>query len=233
MTDFHSHVLPGIDDGSSSLEESLEMLEMETAQGITHVVATPHFYAREDRLEAFLTRRAKAEEILRKAMEKYPGMPRLSIGAEVHFFRGMSSSEAISELTITGKRCILIEMPQPPWTEEMYGELVKIRENFDVLPVIAHVDRYMTPWRSYGIPGRLAQMPVLVQANASFFQKHRTRTMALKMLKKGQIHLLGSDCHNVRERPPQLGQTMEIIRKTLGQEWVDIIQDRAETILKV
>lgn len=233
MTDFHSHVLPGIDDGSGSLEESLAMLEMEAAQGITHVVATPHFYAQHDRLEAFLARRAEAEERLREAMEKHPGLPKLSVGAEVHFFRGMSNSEAILDVTIVGKQCILIEMPQAPWTDEMYRELVGIRENFDVLPILAHVDRYITPWRPHGIPERLAELPVLVQANAGFFQNRKTRSMALKMLKRGQIHLLGSDCHNLRERPPQLGQAVQIVEKALGPEWVRELRERAEAILKM
>lgn len=233
MIDFHSHVLPGIDDGSRSLEESLAMLERETTQGIAHVVATPHFYAMQDRLEDFLARRKDAEARLRDAMEKHPGMPCLSIGAEVHYFRGMGNSEAISELTITGGKCILVEMPQPPWTEEMYRELAEIRKNFNVIPVIAHIDRYISPLHSHGIPKKLEQLPVLVQANASFFLNRRTRAMALKMVKKGQIHLLGSDCHNLSERPPQLGQAVEIIRKALGQECIDAIQKRAETILEM
>lgn len=233
MIDFHSHVLPGVDDGSSSLAESLAMLEMEKAQGITHVVATPHFYAQQDRLETFLVRRMEAEKRLRAAMENNPGIPQLSIGAEVHYFRGMGNSEAISELTITGGKCILIEMPRPPWTEEMYRELVAIRKNFNVIPVIAHIDRYISPLRSHGIPKKLERLPVLVQANASFFLDCRTRAMALKMVKKGQLHLLGSDCHDLRGRPPQLGQAVETIRKTLGQEWVDGIREQAEAILEM
>lgn len=233
MIDFHSHVLPGIDDGSSSLEESLAMLKMEKEQGITHVVATPHFYAQQDRLEAFLERRMEAEKKLRAAMENHPGIPRLSIGAEVHFFRGMSDCEAITKLTIAGKQCILIEMPQVPWTDEMYRELWEIRENFGVTPVIAHVDRYISPIKTHGIPKRLKQLPVLVQANASFFQDRKTRAMALKMLKKGQIHLLGSDCHNLSKRPPQLGLVVELIQNTMGQEWINIFQDWAEALLEL
>lgn len=233
MIDFHTHVLPAIDDGSSSLEESLTMLKMEAEQGITHVVATPHFYAQQDRPEDFLTRRAEAEKRLRAAMETHPGMPQLSIGAEVHYFRGMGHSDAISELTISEKQCILIEMPQSAWTEEMYRELVEIRENFDLIPVIAHIDRYISPLRTHGIPQRLSQLPVLVQANASFFQRSSTRAMALKMLRKGQIHLLGSDCHNLSERPPKLGKTVEIIREALGQEYIDVIRERSESILKM
>ena len=61
VTDFHSHILPGIDDGSQSVEESVELLQMEAAQGIRHVVATPHFYPQHDDLDRFLEKRDHAE----------------------------------------------------------------------------------------------------------------------------------------------------------------------------
>ena len=96
VTDFHSHILPGIDDGSASLQESIAMLKMEAEQGIRHVVATPHFYPRHDSPERFLSRRDDAEARLREEMEKYPWLPSLEIGAEVYFFRGISESDVLS-----------------------------------------------------------------------------------------------------------------------------------------
>ena len=95
IVDFHSHILPGIDDGSQSVEESLALLRMEAEQGIRRVVATPHFYPRHDTPDRFLRRRARAEEILRDEMAKEPGLPELCIGAEVYFFSGISESDAI------------------------------------------------------------------------------------------------------------------------------------------
>ena len=115
IVDFHSHVLPGIDDGSASVEESIAMLRMEAEQGITHVVATPHFYARHDSPERFLARRDRAEQKLRQAMEGISGLPQLIIGAEVYYFPGISESDVLKELTIAGKHSILIEMQQSPW----------------------------------------------------------------------------------------------------------------------
>ena len=91
--DAHSHILPGIDDGSKSLERSIEMLKMEARQGIDHVIATPHFYAKYDDPDKFLQRRAAAERELRAEMVKIPGLPSLSVGAEVYYFRGMSVSQ--------------------------------------------------------------------------------------------------------------------------------------------
>ena len=114
IVDFHSHILPGIDDGSASLEESIALLKMEAKQGIRHVVATPHFYPRYDDPEQFFIRRQEAEYLLRREMEIHPGLPELTVGAEVHFFPGMSHSDILSGLTIGGKECILIEMPGAP-----------------------------------------------------------------------------------------------------------------------
>lgn len=231
IIDFHSHILPGIDDGSGSVEESIALLRMEAEQGITHVVATPHFYAQQDSPGHFLEKRKRAEEILREAMEKYGGLPRLSIGAEVYYFHGISDSEIISELTIEENSYILLEMPHARWTDRMYREMSGIREKQGITPIIAHVDRYISPFRTHQIPEQLEELPVLVQANAGFFLQRSTRGMALRMLRKGQIHLLGSDCHNVRNRPPRLGMAVDQIRKRLGQEGIDHIVRCQEALL--
>lgn len=218
IIDFHSHVLPGIDDGSASLEESIALLRMEAGQGIRHVIATPHFYARYDHPEQYLPARRAAEKELRSAMQACAGLPELTVGAEVHFFPGISHSDVLEGLTIGKNRCILIEMPDSPWTESMYRELENISVRQGLMPIIAHVDRYISPLRTYGIPDRLAQLPVLVQANASFFLRGSTRPLALKLLRQDKIHLLGSDCHNLTTRPPLLGDAVEVIRQHLGQE---------------
>ena len=103
LIDFHSHILPGIDDGSKALEMSIQMLRMEAQQGIGHVVATPHFYPQYDTPERFLRRRAAAEIALREEMQKHTDLPALSVGAEVYYFSGISDSEGISESLIPEK----------------------------------------------------------------------------------------------------------------------------------
>lgn len=231
IIDFHSHILPGIDDGSDSLEESIALLRMEAEQGITHVVATPHFYPQHDSPERFLRRRKEAELRLREEMRRHEGLPKLSVGAEVYFFSGISESDIVNQLTIAGKRCILLEMPQSPWTDKMYREMEALRSRQGLTPIVAHVDRYIGPFRTHGIPARLEQLPVLVQANASFFLKGSTRPMAMRMLKNRQIHLLGSDCHSVDYRPPRLGSAVEQIRSRLGEDALDRIADVQRSVL--
>ena len=231
MIDFHSHILPNMDDGSSSLEISIAMLRAAAAQGITHVVATPHFYAWGDEPRSFLERRDRAEAALREEMARHEDLPQVLIGSEVAFFRGISQSEYLPELTIREKGCILIEMPPAPWPEEYYRELEDIRTRWSITPIVAHIDRYIGPFRTWGIPGRLARMPVYVQANGAFFLEWGRGEMALRMLKADQIHLLGSDCHNLSHRKPNLGPAVEKIRSRLGEDAIERILKYSREIL--
>ena len=216
MTDFHSHILPGIDDGSSCVEESLALLRMEAEQGIRRVVATPHFYARYDSVDGFLRKREYAEQQLRAAMAVVQGLPEICVGAEVYYFRGISESGMLPELAVCGTNHVLIELPPAPWQDTIFRELVQICEKRDLIPVVAHIDRYISLFRTYGIPDRLADLPVLVQANASFFLNSATAGMAMKLLKKDRIQLLGSDAHNLDSRKPNLGDALSRIEKRLG-----------------
>jgi len=231
IVDFHSHVLPGIDDGSKSVEQSLAMLRREVEQGINHVVATPHFYAAHDNPQHFLNARQTAECRLREAMASQEGMPELTVGAEVHYFPGMSDSEILPAMTIGKTPFILVEMPHGQWTDRMYRELSGIFDKQGLTPIIAHIDRYITAFRSFGIPQALAEQPVLVQANAEFFTDGFTRRKALAMLRRGDIHLLGSDCHNLSDRAPNLGEAVKLISKRLSREIIERIENCQNEVL--
>lgn len=232
IVDFHSHILPGIDDGSASVQESIAMLRREAEQGIGHVVATPHFYPRYETPESFLNRRDQAEAALLAAMEDRKDLPQLHIGAEVCYYRGISELDCLPRLTLRGNPCILIEMPPAPWPESVYQELEAIWHRRGITPVIAHIDRYIAPFRTHKIPQRLQQLPVLVQANAGFFLKKRTRRMALNMLQADQIQLLGSDCHNLDSRPPQLGPAVRLIEAHLDRQVLDRIRSYQADVLQ-
>lgn len=218
IIDFHSHILPGVDDGSETVQESIAMLQMEAAQGVQHVIATPHFYAWHESPEVFLEKRQQAEGELRKAMADREDLPRLTMGAEVSFFRGISEWEVLEQLTIPEKNCILIEMPPAPWPEAWFRELEQIFCKRGITPIIAHIDRYISPFRTYRIPERLAKLPVLVQANAEFLLSRRTRWLALRLFRRNQIHLLGSDCHDLTSRPPNLGTAVAVLERHLGEQ---------------
>ena len=213
MIDFHSHFLPGIDDGSDSVETSLAMLRESRAQGVDLMIATPHFYADEDDPEGFLAAREEAFTLLREAMDKEGGAyPEILLGAEILFFPGMSVADEIYELRVADAPMLLIEPPMIPWSETMLDEVQLTGENLHCIPVIAHVDRYMRMLRDRTLFERLEEREMLIQVNASFFTHVDTRSLALKYLREERIHFIGSDCHNMEGRPPNMGQAAKIIK---------------------
>ena len=232
IIDFHSHILPGIDDGSPSLQESIAMLHLEAEQGIEHVVATPHFYAQHDSPKEFLKRRDAAEAKLREEMEKYPGLPQLSVGAEVYYVPGISDSDALQGSTLDKNGCIILEMPHCAWLEYMYKEMAGISIKQGITPIVAHIDRYISPFNVSRIMERLDELPVLVQANASFFLHPFTKQMAVHLLREDRIHLLGSDCHNMTSRPPNLGPALGLIRQRLKEDAFERIYAYQEMVLQ-
>ena len=231
LTDFHSHILPGMDDGSKSVKESLAMLGLLGGQGVGSVVATPHFYPRYDGPDAFLSRRDAALAQLRSAMEGREDLPEIYTGAEVYYFPGMSESEVLHRMTMGQSPFVMVEMPMGSWTSQMYRELEEIYVKQKLVPVIAHVDRYIRPLASHGIPEQLAQLPVVVQANAEFFLRRSTARFALRLLREGKIHILGSDCHNLTDRAPKLGEAADVIRRRLGEDMMEQLRVRGEEIL--
>ena len=230
VTDFHSHVLPEIDDGSQSLEESLKLLRMEAEQGIRQVVATPHFYGHRDTLEGFLSRREAATTQLKQAIKTEADLPQVLVAAEVYYFNGISETSVLKDLTVEGTDCVLIEMPMQEWTESMYREIARIPERQGLQPIIAHIDRYIRPFRRNSHVAKMEQLPVWIQANGEFFLNRMTQSMALRMLKGERIHLLGSDCHNLSSRKPNLDQAAARIREKLGQEALDHIRSCEEEV---
>ena len=229
--DFHSHILPGVDDGSHSISESLEMLRCCAQMGIQNVVLTPHFYPDRDHPDRFLSRRDAAFKKLKEAAAEEENLPQLILGAELHYFPNMSSSDILPQLAIGGGRYVLVEMPMCRWTDRMYRELEKIWENQGLIPIIAHLDRYLTPFTRRKVLRRLSEMRVLVQANGSFFLENRTAGLALRMLAHDQIDLLGSDCHNLSNRKPNLGPVRERIRTKLGEEALERIAHNEAMVL--
>lgn len=228
IADMHTHILPGVDDGSPDLETSVQMLDAMYAQGIRRVAATPHFYANHDAPERFLRRRAAAAEKLRSVW-KWEDME-LRIGAEVHYFDGISDCEALKDMAIEGTNLVLVEMQSAPWSERSFDELQGIRHKRGLIPVIAHLDRYITPLRRFGIPARLAQMPVLVQINGEALFHRGSRSMVLRMMREGRVHLLGSDCHSMGSRKPNLGDAFRILETRLDSGALKNLSDLEETI---
>lgn len=228
MTDFHSHVLPGVDDGSDSVEMSLQMLDMWRDQSIKRLCATPHFYAEHTTPECFLRRRDNAFAALQTAARDREGYPEILLGAEVRFFDGISNTQVLPALCLEGTELLLLEMPFTRWTERMLGEVADIRRR-GIIPVAAHLERYMA-FNAKRMIDRFMDMDLLVQCNAEFFLSKRTSRKALALLRSERIHFLGSDAHDTSSRAPNLGAALELIERKLGASSVEHLLRMEEMI---
>ncbi len=219
MVDFHSHILPMMDDGSRSVEMSLEMLDEEKKQKITDVILTPHFYPETETISNFLLRREKSASMLLKNI-KGKELPRLYLGAEVAYYYGISSNKELDKLCIEGTRAILIEMPFSRWRDFEIEEILKISDGLGFQPILAHIERYLDIVTKKTLK-RLYENNVMFQSNAEFFINPHTRKKALKLFSDNMIDFIGSDSHNMDTRSPKIGQALDIIFDSVGNDITD------------
>ena len=228
MIDFHSHILPGIDDGSKSVKMSLQMLSAMRDQSIDTVIATSHFYATQRSPRRFLERREQAWDLL--APELPDSAPDIILGAEVLYFPGISHMAELPQLCFEGTNILLLEMPFDSWTEYCIREVRELARSGEFTILLAHIERYyykqpVSVWDDFLSEG------VLMQSNADFFLPFRARRKALKLLREGRIHLLGTDAHNTSARAPRMAEAVAMIRKHLGPDTLREIDRLGERLL--
>ena len=230
LTDFHTHILPGIDDGSRDVEMSISMLEEETRQQVKRIVATPHFYANRTSVEDFLARREKSLQRLRKALGD--SGPQIITGAEVYYFPGMGRAEKLKELCIEGTNVILLEMPFAQWTADIYREVKDILQKQELNIVLAHVERYPEFQKDKQVWEQILRLPLTIQINGGSFLKGWSRKrMCMKLLQEQKNAIIGSDCHNMTSRRPNIAEARETIAKKLGNRRLELIDETVERVL--
>ena len=229
--DFHSHVLPGMDDGSKDAEQSLAMLEQAKQLGTDLMVATPHFYGDSEAPASFLKRRASAADTLLRAGYSADKHPRLLLGAEVAYFPGIGRCDDLPRLCVAGTRMILIEMPFHPWSQTMLEDLYAVQTNLELIPVLAHIERY-PDMHSASMIRTMMHRGILMQINASMADKMMTRRRALRMLLRGEVQLLGSDCHNMTTRQPGMERMLNCIRQHAPADFISQMVELNHFLLK-
>lgn len=219
MIDIHSHILPEMDDGAKNVEESVKLLRESFSQGVTHIAATSHFYAEDNSPREFVKRRERAYERLKPHLDE--NMPEIFLGAEVKYFEGISRSDDTELLKIEGTNLILVEMPFMDWNPRIVSEVCELQCQRDTQVVLAHIERYFRFGAKEYIP-EMIRCGMFIQSNAeSFVERSFARRGLLKMLSRGDIHVLGSDCHNMKSRPPLLLQARKEITEKIGKEVLD------------
>ncbi len=224
MIDIHNHLLPGLDDGSPNLETSLAMARMAVADGITHIVCTPHANHRypydpfrvEDLISNLRGRLAAAEIPLT-----------LVRGADFHLTYE-NIQEALADparFSIAGRGYLMTELPD-------YGSFSSFDETYYELrlagmtPVLTHPERNPTLQESRVKLYDWLHLGVLVQVTANSIlgdMGKKAQRMALDLLEKKQVHFVATDAHNTTSRPPKLRAAYDLVLRKCGADYADTL----------
>ena len=211
--DLHCHVLPGIDDGCKSPEESLQLLQEQYRQGCRGVVATPHYYASES-IQSFLNRRKQAVAALSRvvAERRVQDIPVVCFGAEVAYRDSLAQESELERLCFGKSRYLLLEMPFTAWTDRTLRGVERITNSMGINPIIAHIERYSKVADASYIE-ELMNMDVLIQLNAGNFGSWLLERKALRLIRDGRIQVLSTDSHNLTSRPPNMELAIHSLEK--------------------
>lgn len=219
MIDLHSHILPGLDDGSPNLAESLEMARLAVADGTTHMACTPHVMpgVYRNRTANIVIALERLEYALREAAIPLT----LYVGADVHIapdLQGQLSSGNIP--TLNRSRYFLFEPPHhilPPRLEDFALGLIKV----GYVPIITHPERLTWIKSNYDVIERLNAAGCLIQLTADSIIGAFGRTALYyseKLLDEGRVDIVASDAHSSTRRRPGLSQAAATVAKRCGED---------------
>lgn len=207
MTDIHCHILHGIDDGPSAVEEAVALLRMAEDNGIDHIVATPHLL-RMDASEAFLSARdEKLRELSGLAAENRINV-RLYPGAEVYMSdEVLLSPDLLGRLTLNNSRYFLMEFCDGALDEKRLLAYIRELTGQGLIPVVAHPERYRLFQTNRRTLHEAVQAGALLQVNADalcgFAAKVEVK-LARELVKSGLAAFVATDAHSIRCRPNNL-----------------------------
>lgn len=225
MIDLHSHLLPGIDDGARSLDESLQLARMAVADGITHITFTPHVHP--GRYDNTLSSIQPVFEKLKEALENEAIPLSVAMAGEVRLSAEVLMLVAQNQVPFLGewdgKKVMLLELPHshiPPGSDK----LVKWLLDRNILPMIAHPERNKDIMRDLGLITPFVEMGCLFQITAmsvagGFGLPAAQR--AMEILEKGWATVLATDAHNLDRRPPVLSEGYKAACAVVGKDAAD------------
>lgn len=220
FADMHCHILPGVDDGSEDMEQSLSMLDIAYNDGIRIIVATPHYHIGKVKVRKETVER-KVLELAGLIADKYPGL-KIYPGQEIYYY-----SEAIDAVkqdkatTMAGSQYVLLEFSISVSYEEIRDSIYEsVTEGYR--PIIAHAERYMCLIDDPDRAIRMVEDGACIQINAgSVLGKtgHKVKKFCMYLLKQHMVHFVASDAHSDRTRAPRLRESERYIAKKFGQDY--------------
>lgn len=215
MIDFHSHILPNIDDGSRSLNETIYMIEEAKKAGFTKIISTSHYIER-----YYEADEEQRTELINEVKENIQGIE-LYLGNEIYITNQMADLIAEKKAsTINNSKYVLFELPmnnKPIDAKEIVFRLIEK----GYVPIIAHPERYKYVKENIEYVRELADMGVLFQSNygsaIGMYGKKAQKTQK-KLLEEGLIQFFGSDVHTVEQVYPKMPKILKKLRKILNEE---------------
>lgn len=220
IVDIHSHILPGVDDGSKDMDMTREMLRIAWSEGIRTMIATPHH------------RRGYAMAPAEKLKEVYQAVcieaqkinPDFKIYLGSELFRSHSLGERLQSgeaLTMAGTKYILVEfLPSDPY-RELYSALRRL-QMIGYKPIVAHAERYQCLVKEPALTEELVEMGCYIQVNASSVvggNGFSAKRYIKKLLKYEMIHFLGTDTHDLENRSPVIQKSAAYIARKCSEEY--------------
>ena len=196
MIDIHSHIIPNVDDGARSVEETFNILKEAQEAGFTDVILTSHFLLNyyETNAQELIFWKEKLQEVLKKQGTKI----NLHSGMEIYITNQMEELlENKKILTLANSRYMLIELPLAT-NVKYFDYVVYYLEAKGIKPIIAHPERYKCVQKDPDIVEEYIEKGCLIQCNygsiVNLYGREAEKTIKT-LLKKNQVHFLGSDVH--------------------------------------
>lgn len=229
--DFHTHIIPKIDDGAKDMDMALAMLRTARKNGAEKVILTPHYSTHAD-IGEFFSLREKRVNRLKAAMQENPeDFPEILAGVEVALDGSLSEVSDISPLLIEGTDLILLELPYMSWSHWYNNEIYNIIATHNVTPVMAHIERYLDSPNDLAKLAGLVSFGVKFQVNAPSFLTRSGKKIIKALSETGLISAIGSDCHNLDTRSPDIEKALALMDKKLGHGFSDFIYERTQELL--
>lgn len=234
MVDIHTHVLPRIDDGPEKLEDSIDLIKTLVDSGVTDIVSTSHYYSESISFDSFIGRRARRLDEVRQAIKEHNIPVNIISGAEVNISKLLLNLDSLKDLCFENTNRILLEIPHNETNLEKALDLIeKIISYYNVVPIVAHVERYSFFSKKIKNLNYLKEMGCTLQVDAHcLFERFGQKRFVLKAIDEGLVDVVASDCHDTNTRPPNLADAYAVISKKLGDGVVQTLKDNAAQLIK-
>lgn len=222
MIDIHSHIIPNVDDGARSVEETFNILKEAQEAGFTDVILTSHFLLNyyETNAQELIFWKEKLQEVLKKQGTKI----NLYSGMEIYITNQMEELlENKKILTLANSRYMLIELPLAT-NVKYFDYVVYYLEAKGIRPIIAHPERYKCVQKDPDIVEEYIEKGCLIQCNygsiVNLYGREAEKTIKT-LLKKNQVHFLGSDVHRENGTYLIILDAIKKIRKIIGENKIN------------